>query len=76
VQWDLWDGNVLVDPASGALTGYLDFERALWGDPLLEFQFGPHGRAADVVAGYGSDPFDRSGRRPAAGRCTPCTTTW
>lgn len=61
VQWDLWDGNVLVDPTSGELTGYLDFERALWGDPLLEFQFGPHGRTADVVAGYGSDPFDAPG---------------
>ena len=63
VQWDLWDGNVLVDPVSGALTGYLDFERALWGDPLLEIQFGPHGRVADVVDGYGSDPFTDPGAR-------------
>lgn len=37
VHWDLWDGNVLYD--EGAPIGLLDFERALWGDPLMETQF-------------------------------------
>ncbi|MEZ5251957.1 MAG: phosphotransferase [Ilumatobacteraceae bacterium] len=64
VLWDLWDGNVLVHPDTGRLGGYLDFERALWGDPLLEFQFGPHGRATAVAAGYGRDLLDS----PGAGR--------
>lgn len=36
VHTDLWPGNLFVDPATGALTGVIDPERALWGDPLLE----------------------------------------
>ncbi|MBU5672318.1 phosphotransferase family protein [Paenibacillus brevis] len=37
VHWDLWDGNVFVD--KGRVTGLIDCERALWGDPLMEFYF-------------------------------------
>ncbi|RMI12707.1 phosphotransferase family protein [Cellulomonas triticagri] len=36
VHTDLWPGNLFVDPGTGALTGVIDPERALWGDPLLE----------------------------------------
>jgi aminoglycoside phosphotransferase (APT) family kinase protein len=39
VHFDLWSGNVLVD-LSGArprLTGIIDGERSLWGDPWAEF---------------------------------------
>jgi aminoglycoside phosphotransferase (APT) family kinase protein len=46
VHTDLWPGNVFVDPASGRLTGVIDPERAVFGDPLV-----------DVV---GCDPFGRS----------------
>jgi fructosamine-3-kinase len=35
VHFDLWDGNVLV--ADGHLTGLVDGERHLWGDPLVDF---------------------------------------
>jgi aminoglycoside phosphotransferase (APT) family kinase protein len=35
LHWDLWDGNVLAGP-DGALTGLVDGERFLWGDPLLD----------------------------------------
>jgi aminoglycoside phosphotransferase (APT) family kinase protein len=41
VYWDLWEGNVLVDETNHRITGMLDLERALWGDPLMEGQFGP-----------------------------------
>lgn len=34
VHADLWHGNVLVDPQSGTVTGVVDFERSLFGDPL------------------------------------------
>lgn len=37
VHWDLWDGNVFVD--GGKVVGVLDFERVLWGDPLMETTF-------------------------------------
>ncbi|SEJ45557.1 phosphotransferase family protein [Demequina mangrovi] len=34
VHADLWHGNVLVDPNNGDVTGVVDFERSLFGDPL------------------------------------------
>ena len=39
LHFDLWDGNVLAAPApngSWGLTGLVDGERYLWGDPLLD----------------------------------------
>ncbi|MCR6688410.1 aminoglycoside phosphotransferase family protein [Cellulomonas sp.] len=36
VHSDLWPGNLFVDPATGAITGVIDPERALWGDPLVD----------------------------------------
>ncbi|BBH63969.1 hypothetical protein ACTI_06540 [Actinoplanes sp. OR16] len=35
LHWDLWDGNVLVAP-DGSLSGVVDGERFLYGDPLLD----------------------------------------
>lgn len=37
VAWDLWPGNVLVK--GDQITGIVDHERALWGDPLMEAAF-------------------------------------
>jgi aminoglycoside phosphotransferase (APT) family kinase protein len=39
VHFDLWDGNVFVAPTGGGwrLTGMIDGERALFGDPYAEF---------------------------------------
>jgi aminoglycoside phosphotransferase (APT) family kinase protein len=39
VHWDLWDGNILVsdDTAGLVVTGIIDSERALQGDPVFEF---------------------------------------
>ncbi|MBN1580218.1 MAG: aminoglycoside phosphotransferase family protein [Anaerolineae bacterium] len=53
VHWDLWDGNIFVDPTTKRINGVVDFERALWGDPLMECLFGfrdPHSAYAE---GYG-----------------------
>ncbi len=36
LHMDLWAENVLVSP-SGELTGLIDWDRALWGDPEIEF---------------------------------------
>jgi aminoglycoside phosphotransferase (APT) family kinase protein len=36
LHMDVWAQNILVD-ASGALTGLIDWDRALWGDPEIEF---------------------------------------
>ena len=52
VHWDLWDGNIFFDPESRQITGIIDFERALWADPLMEFQFRTLEEPAGFRAGY------------------------
>jgi fructosamine-3-kinase len=37
VHFDLWDGNVLSSTDGGQLTGIVDGERFLWGDPFIDF---------------------------------------
>ena len=54
VHWDLWDGNIFVDPNTHHITGIIDFERALWADPLMECNFGAFGGVSPAFAeGYG-----------------------
>lgn len=55
VHWDLWDGNIFVDPETKEITGILDCERALWGDPLMEVNFGAFGLNPALLQGYGAD---------------------
>jgi aminoglycoside phosphotransferase (APT) family kinase protein len=64
--WDLWEGNVLVDEHTHQLTGMLDLERALWGDPLIEGQFGPHTGSAELREAYG--PIDTTSPGASARR--------
>lgn len=57
VHWDAWNPNFFVK--DGRITGILDFERALWADPLMEAQF----RAlafegvSESMRGYGKTTF-------------------
>lgn len=65
VHWDLWEGNVFVT-ASGteaAISGIIDFERALWGDPLSEVFFGKGPAAAAFIKGYGTDILTSNDRK-------------
>jgi aminoglycoside phosphotransferase (APT) family kinase protein len=55
VHWDLWDGNIFIDPETKTITGILDCERALWGDPLMEVNFGAFGVNPALMEGYGLD---------------------
>lgn len=61
VHWDVWNPNVLV--RDGEITGIIDFERALWGDPLMESQFREptyKGGISDSMRGYGKTTFTRA----------------
>lgn len=40
VHWDLWDGNVFIK--DGKIEGLIDFERAMWAEPLMEYYFRGH----------------------------------
>jgi aminoglycoside phosphotransferase (APT) family kinase protein len=58
VHWDMWDGNIFVDPRTGLITGLIDFERALWGDPLMEFQYRTLEVTPAFESGYGAALLD------------------
>ncbi len=57
VHWDAWNPNFFVK--DGKITGILDFERALWAEPLMEAQFRHFGgdRVSDSLRGYGKTAF-------------------
>jgi len=57
VHWDVWDLNVFVK--DGRVSGVIDFERALWADPLMEAQFRAlaYGGVTDSLRGYGKTTF-------------------
>jgi aminoglycoside phosphotransferase (APT) family kinase protein len=57
VHWDLWDGNVIVEPQSGQVTGLIDFERVMWADPLIEMIFMDLDPNSPAAAGYGEPLF-------------------
>ncbi|MEV6846692.1 phosphotransferase [Actinoplanes sp. NPDC051411] len=67
LHFDLWDGNVLAGP-SGELTGLVDGERYLYGDPLLDLVSPALFRRIEdtpghpFLRGYGLTHFDRSAR--------------
>ena len=54
IHWDAWDLNFFVK--DGRITGILDFERALWADPLMEAQFRASG-VSESMRGYGKTTF-------------------
>jgi aminoglycoside phosphotransferase (APT) family kinase protein len=55
IHFDLWDGNILVE--DGRITGLIDGERAMWGDPVAEFvslTLFESSVDPEFLAGYGS----------------------
>jgi aminoglycoside phosphotransferase (APT) family kinase protein len=55
VHWDLWDGNVFI--RDGSIVALIDWERALWGDPLMEYYFRYAENSEHFCRGYGNS-FD------------------
>lgn len=56
VHWDIWEGNVFLK--EGKVIGIIDFERALYADPLMEYFFS-QGRDSNsyYLEGYGKTEF-------------------
>jgi fructosamine-3-kinase len=50
VLFDLWDGNIMIH--DNQLNGIFDLERALWADPLLEYQWKSFVPNSDFLVGY------------------------
>lgn len=50
IHWDSWAGNVFVK--DGRVESLIDFERALWADPLMEYGFGKFAYSPAFEKGY------------------------
>ena len=57
VHWDLWDGNVFIDPSTYQISGLIDFERAMWADPLMEAFFCDASPSSHYAEGFGGGVF-------------------
>lgn len=57
VHWDLWAGNIFItfDGDMPKIEAVFDFERALWGDPLMESYPGRLDGIPHYIAGYGEE---------------------
>ncbi len=51
VHWDMWEGNIFV--SRGHVSGIIDWERALWGEPFMDDRFRKHNRNDDFLEGFG-----------------------
>ena len=55
VHWDMWEGNVFVK--DGHVSGIIDWERALWGEPFMDDRFRMHNRGKHFLEGFGQSVF-------------------
>ena len=55
VHFDMWAGNIFVH--EGRLSGVIDWERTLWGDPLMDDPFRSPNQHPAFLAGYGKTGF-------------------
>jgi hypothetical protein len=51
----MWEGNIFVE--NGEMCGVIDWERAMWGDPLMDDRFRSHNRPAAFLEGFGQTAF-------------------
>lgn len=58
VHYDLWEGNIFVK--NGHVSGLIDWERAMWGDVLMEDRFRRHCVNDAFLRGYGQTEFTLS----------------
>ncbi len=62
VHWDMWEGNIFV--YEGHVSGIIDWERAMWGEALMDDRFRRHTRHEQFLRGYGKEVFsDEENRR-------------
>lgn len=63
VHWDCWDGNIFVEAEK--VTGIIDWERSLWGDPLMEVGFRTFSDNTYFQKGYGIKSLTEKQKRRA-----------
>ncbi len=58
VHWDLWEGNIVV--SRNHVSGIIDWERAMWGEPFMDDRFRKHNRNIDFLEGFGITSFSEN----------------
>lgn len=61
VHWDMWEGNIFVK--DGHISGIIDWERAMWGEPFQDDRFRRHTRNSEFLKGYGQENFSKEEMR-------------
>ena len=63
VHYDFWENNVMLE--GERISSLLDWERAVWGDPLMEDRFRSYALCPALLEGYGGPGFtlDEAARR-------------
>lgn len=61
VHLDMWDGNIFVH--DGHLSGVIDWERALWGDPFMDDRFRSQSQHPAFLESYGKTCFTPTEKR-------------
>lgn len=51
VHWDMWEGNIFI--REGKVTGIIDWERTMWGEPFMDEPFRHHKRSPQTLEGFG-----------------------
>jgi aminoglycoside phosphotransferase (APT) family kinase protein len=60
IHKDLWEGNIFIDAKTTKISGIIDCERAIYGDPLVELVFGFLVNNESFMKSYRDEiPFDR-----------------
>ena len=58
VHCDMWEGNIFIK--DGSICGIIDWERAVWGEPLMDDPFRYHKRNPELLAGFGAKELSPS----------------
>lgn len=53
VHWDMWEGNIFIKEKH--ISGIIDWERALWGEPFMDDRFRRHTRNEAFLRGFGQE---------------------
>lgn len=61
VHFDIWENNIIIQ--GDKIVGILDWERALWGEPLMEDRFRSYGMNPYFLEGFGQTEFTASEKR-------------
>lgn len=61
IHWDMWEGNIFVE--NGRVSGIIDWERAMWGEPFMDDRFRYHNRNQAFLRGFGQTEFSEAEKR-------------